>query len=121
MELLLARPAGGAEHIHDAHGSILMERREPHHAFHAGHHRCAVVAETIQRAGHDQAFEHTLADDLWIDPLAEIFKIDKRLLGPLCHNVLYSGVADALDRRQRIENLVLADLEVGRTSSPTAR
>ena len=72
----------------------------------------AVMAEAIERAGHDQAFEDALADDLRIDALAEILEAGERPFAALRDDVLDRRVADALDGRQRIEDAVVADLEV---------
>ncbi len=65
--------------------------------------------------------QHALADDLRIDALAEILEARELLFLALGDDVLDRRVADALQRRQRIEDPVLADLEVAEAaSSPTA-
>ncbi len=82
-----------------------------HDAVHAGAHSGAITPEAIQRACIDQAFRHTSIDDFRIDPLAKILETFKRLLSPYVDDVVYSRFANALDRRQRIENLSFAHLK----------
>ena len=113
MQLLLARTAEPPNmSVMPRAASSLRALGQAHHAIEAGHHRRAVVAEAIERAGHDQRFEDALADDLRIDALAEILEACELPFPALGDDVLDRRVADALQRRQRIEDAVLPDLEV---------
>src|SRR5690606_5205536 len=70
-----------------------------------------VMTETIQRSGHDEAFENALADNLRVDPLAEIGQALERSVLSLLHYMVHCGIAHPLQCRQRIIDRVLTNLE----------
>ncbi len=82
----------------------------------------AVVAEAIEGAGADQAFEHAAVDQLRIDAQAEILEACERPVAAHLDDVLDRGFADALDGGQRvIDAACRRSRNGGRRSAPTAR
>src|SRR5690606_35353719 len=82
----------------------------------AGEHGGAVVTETVERPGRDQAFQYPLAHDLRVYATAEILQALEGLFRTLFDDVIHRRLAHALDRGKRVVDAVLADLEVAMRS-----
>ena len=72
----------------------------------------AVGFELVEGAGGDQAFQHALVDDARIDAAGEIGEVGERPLAARRDDVLDRLRADALERRERVDDAFALDLEL---------
>src|SRR5690606_31213340 len=102
-----------AEDVALPHRRVLCRARgHAEQPVHTGKERGPIVAEAIECASLDQAFQHALADDPGIDARAEILQAFEGLLVALLDDVLHRRLAHALDGRERIIDAVLTHFEV---------
>ena len=85
------------------------------HGFHGSERARTVRLERIEGAGGGQAFQHALVHRARIDAAGEVGQIGERLCSPRAVDDRFHRLrADALQRRERIDDRVAVDLEIPR-------
>ena len=82
------------------------------HRIDGGMRARAVWLQRIERAGGGEAFEHALVDGARIDAAREIDEVAERLRPARSDNRFHRLRADAFERRQRVTDGALLDLEL---------
>ncbi len=76
-----------------------------------GEHPRPIVVEFVEGPRRRKAFQHALVDRARIDPRCEIRDRRERLVASRFDDLLHRLSTDTLERRERVEDLALADLE----------